>query len=143
MKDKTFYPNDPGYASGADTPLFNQNKTALELKEFSIKGGGDTTGPPIEKDNLSKNYQHFLQFHADNPHVYKLFKQFTFQAIQSGFNHYGTNGIIERIRWHTGVVTKDIDFKINNNHAPYYSRLFEKDFPIHKNFFRKRSIQNN
>ncbi len=46
--------------------------------------------------------------------------------------------IIERIRWDSVIRAHDGDFKINNSHAPFYSRLFVMDFPEHKDFFRFR-----
>lgn len=142
MKSKALYPGQPGYASGADTPLFNQDKIAEELKEFSQNGGGDTSGPPqVSEATPAKNKRKFQEFHKDNPHVYTLFKKFAFQVINRGFDHFGTNCIIERIRWETAIKTSDLDFKINNNHAPYYARLFEKDYPEHKDFFRKRQVE--
>lgn len=80
----------------------------------------------------------FENFHRRNPAVYDLFKKFTFDLLDAGRKHYGSQSVIERIRWHTDVTTTDTAFKINNNHSPFYSRLFAKDFPQHKDFFRMR-----
>ena len=84
--------------------------------------------------------QEWWEFHKGNPKVYQLFKRFAFEAIAAGCQNFGTNAIIERIRWETQVVTSDVDFKINNNHAPYYARLFMHDHPHHDNFFRTRQL---
>jgi hypothetical protein len=80
----------------------------------------------------------FELYHAENPDIYRMFKQFTFEAISSGRKYFGANAIIERIRWATMIEAKNDLFKINNNYAPFYSRLFENEYPKHKGFFRKR-----
>lgn len=79
------------------------------------------------------------QYHKENPRIYEVFENLTFQTIAKGFSHYGVSGIFELIRWHTGVSANDKEFKINNNYKPYYARLFEKNHPRHKGFFRKRN----
>lgn len=77
-------------------------------------------------------------FHQENPHVYELFKRFTLEAIKSGRAHYSVNAIFERIRWYTDIETKNDPFKINNNHRPYYARMFMDQHPEHEGFFRIR-----
>lgn len=76
-------------------------------------------------------------YHEDNPHIYKAFEMLTFKAISKGFKHYGTSGIFELIRWHTGV-TGTGKYKIANDYKPCYGRLFEKKNPEHEGFFRKK-----
>ena len=78
-------------------------------------------------------------YHKQNPKVYELFERFTFEVIDAGFKHYSAMAIIQQIRWHTDVVTRGDNFKINNNHVPYYSRLFAHNHPQHADFFRFRS----
>lgn len=86
-----------------------------------------------------KAAQQFEIFHAANPHVWKLIERFALEAISKGIQHFGINAIIERARWEWHVETKRTDpFKINNNHAPFYSRLFEQTHPRHDGFFRQR-----
>ena len=80
------------------------------------------------------------EFHTQNPHVYELFKQFTFQVIDAGFENYSVNAIFERIRWHTDIETRGSSFKLNNNHRAYYARLFHHDHPEHDGFFRTRYV---
>ena len=83
----------------------------------------------------------FWTFHKENPHVYQLVKRFTFQAIRAGRSHYSIQSIFERMRWYTDIETNDPDFKLNNNHRPFYSRLFMDDHPEHKDFFRLRTAK--
>ena len=81
----------------------------------------------------------FRKFHRENPTIYKLFKQFTFQAINRGHKKLSSEMIINRIRWETSIMTSDKDYKINNNYKPFYSRLFMRDHPELKEFFYRRS----
>ncbi len=81
----------------------------------------------------------FNEFHADNPVFYRLFVRFTLQAINAGRSRFSAYAVRERIRWYTTIETRSADeFKINNNHIPFYVRLFERDYPQHVGFFEKR-----
>jgi len=86
-------------------------------------------------DNEAK----WLKYHNENPAIYDLIKHFAMIAIKSGRTHYGMNSVIERVRWHTTVETDGVPHKINNNHAPFYTRLFEQEHPEHQGFFRTRT----
>ena len=85
--------------------------------------------------------ERFLEFDKNNPQAYKMFKKFVFDAIKKGRQHYGANGIIELIRWHTFLDTNDHDYKINNNWGAYYARKFENEYPQYKGFFRSRRLR--
>ena len=87
-----------------------------------------------------KNKQLWWDWHKKNPHVYQLFERFTWQCIAAGRTHYSAMAILQRIRWHSEIETKGDDFKINNNHAPYYARLFAHQNPKYKDFFRTRTV---
>lgn len=78
------------------------------------------------------------KWHKQNPEVWELFKKFTFDTINAGYDHYSVRAIVERIRWHTDVETKGDSFKINNNHMAYYARYFHHMYPEHDGFFRIR-----
>ena len=82
----------------------------------------------------------FAAFHEFNPHVYEMFCEFTKDVIRAKFKHYGARGIWERMRWHTGIEAPDLVafFKLNDHYIPYYSRLWLKDHPSYKGFFRIR-----
>lgn len=79
----------------------------------------------------------FLEYHKTNPHLYEAFKQVAFDAMKLGFTNYGANGIFEIIRWKRAE-RGDGEFKINNNYAPLFARLFANEFPQHADFFRFR-----
>lgn len=81
----------------------------------------------------------FREYHEKNPHIYDAFEMLTLRTIKKGFKHYGSKGIFEILRWRTGIQAGGDDpFKINNNFAPLYSRLFEEKHPEHIGFFRKK-----
>tara|TARA_R100001463_G_scaffold25735_9_gene60799 strand:+ start:293 stop:610 length:318 start_codon:yes stop_codon:yes gene_type:complete len=86
---------------------------------------------PIESD--------FRKFNRENPVIYTLFKEFTFQAINRGHKKLSSEMIINRIRWETSVMSNDKDYKINNNYKPFYSRMFMNEHPQYKDFFYKRT----
>lgn len=84
----------------------------------------------------------FNEFHRLNPGVYDLFKRFAFQLINAGCRRLGSKQIIERIRFETAIRTRgDSEFKINNNHTCYYSRLFCKEYPEHIDKFNFKVIE--
>lgn len=89
---------------------------------------------------LELNDEKFCLYHKQNPQVYVEFKKFTFKTIKKGFKNYSAKGIFELIRWHSGVSADGSDgFKVNNNYTSFYARLFEKDYPKHAEYFRKRT----
>lgn len=88
---------------------------------------------------LNLHAEKFCAYHTENPKVYEEFKKFTQKTIAKGFKNYSAKGIFELIRWHSGVTAEQTDgFKVNNNYTSFYARLFEKEHPKHKDYFRKR-----
>lgn len=85
----------------------------------------------------------FATFHAANPHVYVLFTRFTRDVIRAGFVNFSARAVFHRIRWYTNIETSDPNFKLNNNHSPYYARMWMLDNPEHPEFFRTRELRNN
>jgi len=80
-----------------------------------------------------------IVFHKAHPKVWILFVEFTLERIAKGFNHYSARGIFHRIRWETAEAdTSKNEFKINDNHSPFYSRRFMRMYPQHDGFFRTR-----
>ena len=79
-----------------------------------------------------------IEYHKEHPEVWKAFVRFTFDRINHGREHYSVNGVFERIRWEFGAKYAENEFKINNNHRPFYARRFMKMYPEHEGFFRTR-----
>lgn len=89
---------------------------------------------------LDQMKQAVIEYHRTHPEVWDLFVKYTFDRINQGFKNYSVNGVFERIRWHKGNVGGDghSEFKIGNNHRPFYARRFMKMYPQHDGFFRTR-----
>jgi hypothetical protein len=79
-------------------------------------------------------------YHCDNPKVWELFERYTLLAMKSR-NHYSHWDIISRIRWHVDIETTDKEFKINNNYAAFYARLFITRHPTAAGFFNLREMK--
>ncbi len=90
---------------------------------------------PTLFDNATES--RFERYNAENPAVYAAFKRFAFELINGGRTRFGANAIIERIRWQSMVRGND-SFKVNNIFAPFYARLFMRDYPQHKGIFSVR-----
>lgn len=79
-------------------------------------------------------------WHKKNPHVYELFKKFTFVAINRGHRNLSAWLIVNRIRWETSIETTGCDFKISNDFIAYYARLFMHEHPEYDGFFRIKRL---
>jgi hypothetical protein len=87
-------------------------------------------------------FEKWLKFHSANPDIYRLFVKYTKEALGANYDKYSARTIIHRIRWHVLIDTRSEDgFKINNNHSPYYARLFMHDFPHNTGVFELRKTQ--
>ena len=83
----------------------------------------------------------FNEFDAANPHVWEWYCHFADEAIRHGRTKCGSKEIIERIRWHINLTTTDPNFKICNNHTPYYARKWLALHPEHPEFFVLRELR--
>lgn len=82
--------------------------------------------------------QKFYEFHRANPQVWIEFEQKALEMIKAGRRHYSARAILEVARWSIHLQTTDEEFKVNNNHIPYYARMFRANHPEHAGFFRTR-----
>jgi hypothetical protein len=82
----------------------------------------------------------WVRWHNDNPDFYRLFCRFTHEAISRGHRNLSAWLIVNRIRWETSVVTHGDVFKIRNDYIALFSRLFMRDNPQYKGFFRTRPM---
>jgi len=84
--------------------------------------------------------QQVRTYHRNNPEVWELFKDFTFELIYSGRKHYSANAIFERIRWEKDLgAGSEAAFKLNNNYRAFYARRFMATYPRYEGFFRTRT----
>lgn len=81
------------------------------------------------KSNLQKAFD---AFDADNPQIWREFRDMAFRLIDNGYKHYGAKSIIEAIRFHRSVQTTEGPFKLNNNYTAYYARKFMNLYPQHE-----------
>lgn len=84
----------------------------------------------------------FMRFHNANPAIYELVKRFTLELIHNRHKNGSISMVIERVRWETKVKTSDPpqEFKVSNEYRAHYARLFMRDFPQYKGFFRTRQM---
>ena len=87
--------------------------------------------------SLPTNAVEFLKFHKENPAIWALYKKFAYEAKQAGHTKLSSEIILNRVRWETTITTNDKQFKINNNHKPFYARMlmYREHFT---NFFAMR-----
>jgi hypothetical protein len=79
-------------------------------------------------------------FHAENPHVYRLFLERAWEAFLAG-RKVGARCIWEVIRWNQNVEVAGVDgddFKMNDHNVPYFSRLVMLRHPQLAGFFDRR-----
>jgi len=90
------------------------------------------------QDQIEENAKAFLK---ENPRAFGLFCQFTFEAIDKGFETYSAYAICERMRWEmTFFSDTPTEFKLNNNYRPYFARWFMQTYPQFDGFFRLRKL---
>jgi hypothetical protein len=135
-----------GMRAAASWPISQLARTmpmACRLKPMSDQAEmfGAEPPPPPPKTRHDEMREQWERYHADNPHVWATFRTFTFQLINAGREHGAVMMIVQRMRWESAVragADEENHFKINNNHGPFYGRLFEDTFSEHEGFFRTR-----
>jgi hypothetical protein len=84
--------------------------------------------------------ERFERFHKDNPHVYALLRRFALEAKRRGRGQFSMDAIYHRARWFTRVETSERDWKLNNDHTAYYSRMLMEREPELDGFFETRAL---
>jgi len=87
----------------------------------------------MTKDREQKE-EEFWAYHRRNPHVYEWFDRLTRYTLSKGCKHTSAYLIFEQIRWETGVEAQGDEWKVNNNHRPYYARLWMDRNPEHEGY---------
>jgi len=83
----------------------------------------------------------FERFHRDHPEVYTELVRLARQAVAAGRHKFGLKALWEVMRWNFWLRRGDGEFKLNNNHAPYYSRLIMAREPDLAGVFETREIR--
>src|SRR5262249_48363373 len=91
-------------------------------------------------------FNRFKKFHAENPRVWKLFERFALELINTRkFEHYSSDAIVQRIRWHVALETREDapydEIKIGDHYRAYYARMFHVAHPEHAGFFRNKFLR--
>ena len=84
-----------------------------------------------------ERFEQWYTYHKKHPEAYEQFKHFTFELINMGHTNGSVTMVIERIRWEGLVnnINPKKEFKIGNNHKPFYARMFMAEHPEHDGFF--------
>lgn len=83
----------------------------------------------------SDKLEKFKEWHRDNPHVYKKFKELAHEMKKTGRSRYSAETIINVLRWHTDLSTQGGEFKISNDYRSIYARLLAYQYPEFEGFF--------
>jgi hypothetical protein len=83
----------------------------------------------------------FARYHRNNPHVYALFRRFTFAIIERGHRRTSVWLIMNRIRWEMTVETYGDEFKICNDYFALYARMFVVENPQHATLFKLKTMK--
>ncbi len=124
-----------GRKSGMTTIVHGHAKDLIENKdpiivEEKIDQKGKTDGELTDE---------FLQFVAMNPEIVDEFADRAFELKRAGNKTASIELILNGIRWTRSIQTKsEDDFKINNNHKPFMSKLLACKYPELRHFFRFR-----
>jgi hypothetical protein len=73
--------------------------------------------------------EQFDEFHAENPHVYDELVRSARSTASRPAAKCGMSLLFGRVRWVLALRTEGDAFKLNNNYAPFYSRLIMAQEP--------------
>lgn len=76
--------------------------------------------------------------HDGAAEVVGIIEHYSLTAVNRG-KRYGMKTFIELARWDTGADERS-EFKINNNIAPFLSRLLAAEHPVLDGYFRIRTM---
>jgi hypothetical protein len=82
----------------------------------------------------------FISYHQANPEIWKEFERLTLELINRGKKHYGAKAVMEVVRFNQLINGKG-EFKVNNNFAAYYSRIFALKHKQYSSFFERREVK--
>lgn len=80
----------------------------------------------------------FNDYLNENWHVYQAFEREALKVFRTGRDYYSARTILHHLRFMSVIAEHGSEWKINNNHSPYFARLFELRNPECEGFFRMR-----
>jgi hypothetical protein len=107
-----------------NTPQFNA-PTGIPASTDQVDGQLDIFAQEPATDADPTPSEAFEKFHNDNPHFYDALVELARRYItRTGRGIVGMQRLIEVARFDMDLTTQsDDEFKVNNNHAAFYSRL--------------------
>ena len=85
--------------------------------------------------------QRFLEFHYDNPHVYRELVKLCNIAHRNDSKKVGIGMLFEVLRWNHGVVTNGEKFKMCNDYRSRYARLIMEHNEHLRGIFNVRDLK--
>lgn len=84
----------------------------------------------------------FERFHARNPHVYIILRDYSLRMFRKGRTRYSIRTIYHVVRWHYDIRTEQVDeFKLNDHWTPYYARMLMENESELEGFFETRELK--
>ena len=96
----------------------------------------------IIPDYQSPLTRQWREFHALNPHIYRLLVRYSRQLKKAGEKQYSMVGLFEVIRFEHYIKTRTLHsdpFKLNNDYRSYYARLIMAKCKDLDGFFKVRA----
>lgn len=92
-----------------------------------------------ESEQPESIQQQFLAYHERHPEVYRLLVTLARKACAKG-RKVGMKCLWERLRWEIWI-SRDDDFKLNNNYTSRYARLImEREWDL-RGYFETRELK--
>lgn len=89
-------------------------------------------------DQFPEEFENWL---GDNTHIWEAFVAEAQKVRARGFQKYSTKTIIHFLRHHSAVAeASSAGWKINNNHSPYFARLFDLRYPSMSGMWEYRTV---
>jgi hypothetical protein len=83
----------------------------------------------------------FVEFHAQNPAVYKRLRILALEWKDAGNDHGSINMLFEVIRHQDGLATRGSQWKLDNDMRAEYARLLMANEPDLRGFFEVRQLR--
>ena len=97
---------------------------------------------PEEVVPPSTNRERADAFLEKYPEVYELFKFYALELLRAGRTRYSARTIVERVRWHQAIESRDAGgYKINNNHIAWFARRLIEEDARFEPFFALRELR--